>query len=93
VSSRTFDVRNKPVDPATIAALLDGTLSRDDCAAALVRLAKSEREYEELLETAALLSELSPPPENLAESPSSIALVREEARGKAEHCGHLIYGS
>ena len=68
-------MRNEPVDPETLAALLDGQLSCEERARALARLAKSEREYEDLLETIALEGQLNADP--AADAPTSpVALVR-----------------
>jgi hypothetical protein len=71
-------VRNDPVDPETLAALLDGRLSSEERARVLARLAKSEREYEDLLETAAIVGELTATP-SLAAAPAvpPVALVRD----------------
>jgi hypothetical protein len=72
-------VRNDPVDPETLAALLDGKLSADERERVIARLAKSEREYEDLLETTALVSELnaSPTTGTAPASPPPVALVRD----------------
>jgi hypothetical protein len=69
-------VRNDPVDPETLAALLDGTLSSEERARVLARIAKSEREYEALVETAALVGELNANP-TVAAPVSPVALVRD----------------
>ena len=71
-------MRNDPVDPETLAALLDGKLSSEERARVLARLAKSEREYEDLLETAAIVGELNANPsfESAATIPP-VALVRD----------------
>jgi hypothetical protein len=71
-------VRNDPVDPETLAALLDGKLSSEERARVLARLAKSEREYEDLLETAALVGEMNANP-SIGTAPSAppVALVRD----------------
>jgi anti-sigma factor RsiW len=68
-------VLNEPVDPETLAALLDGQLSCEERARVLARLAKSEREYEDLLETIALEGQLNADPAADAPTPA-VALVR-----------------
>ena len=71
-------MRNDPVDPETLAALLDGRLTGDERARVLARLAKSEREYEELLETAALVADLNANPAIVpVPRQPAVALVRD----------------
>ena len=70
---------NGPVDPETLAALLDGNLSAEERARVLARLAKSEGDYEALLETAALVGDLSASSTTTAEPPPPVALVRDAA--------------
>ena len=70
-------MRNDPVDPETLAALLDGKLSPDERERVLARLAKSEREYDDLIETTALVNELNANPAIADEhtNASHVALV------------------
>src|SRR5471030_1427546 len=47
------------IDPETLAALLDGTLSADERSRVLATLARSDESHEDFLEAAALLKELN----------------------------------
>ena len=69
---------NDPVDPETLAALLDGKLTDEERARVLARLAKSEREYDDLLEAAALAGELDADPSTSTPVPP-VALLRDTA--------------
>ena len=71
-----FEVPNDPVDPETLAALLDGTLTDEERERVLARLAKSEHEYEDLLEAAALAGELNADPSTSTPVPP-VALLRD----------------
>ncbi|HKG92752.1 MAG TPA: hypothetical protein VKA84_12700 [Gemmatimonadaceae bacterium] len=52
-------MRDEPIDPETLAALLDGTLSEEERTRVLAVLARSDDSYDAFLEASAVLGELA----------------------------------